>query len=823
MAAYTNQVGQQSTVTRYEFFQYITAGAWENPTNDRMIYEAKYTAVPFWGNLNSIIKLDGIGDMLSNYNMKHLSIRDGIHDNIFKSMKKYLVSANNMSKAAAKALVDRYLLSTYAVNEKTLKGGGKKYIASDGKKTINKLLFGDGISQQGTPALAIPTTHPNGKTMFTNHYNVLPELSKGLPVFNHMFTIQHFCDTLYEVQNNDDTRRKKKNRIEKLINELLEALDYIGENNIGIMNNIVGTINTPGVFNISIHVDENNETSIVDDRMLDIDKFPETGTYTEWPLKVLPNDIVLWSGTIGRIFYNATQGYSQWHSQLPSYIAIDEARKIRRGIMMNDFKGLMKERAANTVESSVERVAYCVVDNGSANAETDANYEELKVHGTIFDQVGSEKHYAPNNVKSVEGLLTLDQWQNSGFAISFKLGEFEYSMFVYGGRDYNKVSMDIYLKNNKGYIIENAGKVSANKSEVLGIGSTLVKKLFGMMGKLGADINNESVILAVLQFAGLTKHAGDIGMALSILAIQRLKSTLTLCASTHDSWLTLFYKICQHMGYPINFMRTKLSSISQELKTFYTIDNLDQPVVTPQITNEYQVKIWLNTHGKILKILEEKNTENFHLITGLLNNFVKFLHKNLYEFPPHNKLINNSNNRSISNLKNFIINYDSEIVVNINIILFLHQVFNVFLYAGQYPLSSYLANLRAGRQKRESPFKIFKLDVKNILKIITKEVTDNVPDNDVVMGGTDSVDDMGSMGGTGSVNGEDSVNSMSVERWNDLMLESMGGLKKKKKKRKTRGNKKKNKKGKRKTRGKKRRPTGKKRRPVGKKINSKII
>ena len=814
MAAYTNQMGQQSTVTRYDFFQYITAGAWENPTNDRMIYEAKYTAVPFWGNLNSIIKLDGIGDMLSNYNMKHLSIRDGIHDNIFKSMKKYLVSSNKMSGPAAKALVDRYLLSTYAVNEKTLKGGGKKYIASDGKKTINKLLFGDGISQQGTPALAIPTTHPNGKTMFTNHYNVLPELSKGLPVFNHMFTIQHFCDTLYEVQNNDDTRRKKKNRIEKLINELLEALDYIGENNIVVMNNIVGIINTPGVFNICIHVDENNETSIVDDSVLDIDNFPETGTYTEWPLKVLPNDIVLWSDTIGSIFYNATQGYSQWHSQLPSYIAIDEARQIRRGIMMNDFKGLMKERAANTVAPIVERVAYCVVDNGSANAETDANYEELKVHGTIFDQVGSEKHYAPNNVKSVDGILTLDQWQNSGFAISFKLGEFEYSMFVHGGSDYNKVSMDIYLKYNEGYIIENAGKVSANKSEVLGIGSTLVKKLFGMMGKLGADINNESVILAVLQFAGLTKHAGDIGMALSILAIQRLKPSLTLCASTHDSWLTLFYKICQHMGYPINFMRTKLSSISQELKTFYTIDNLDLPVITPQITKEYQVKIWLNTQGKILKILEEKNTENFHLITGLLNNFVKFLHKNLYEFPPHDKLINNSNNRgSVSNLKYFIINYNSEIVVNI--ILFLHQVFNVFLYAGQYPLDSYLTNLRRGRQRRESSFKTFIQDVKNILKFITKEVTDNFLDNvsndDVVMGGTGSLDDTGS------------VNSMSLERWNDLMLKTVGGLKKKKRKRKTRGNKKKNQKGKRKTRGKKRRPVGKKRRPVGKKINSKII
>jgi len=580
------------------------------------------------------------------------------------------------------------------------------------------------------------------------------------------------------------------------------------------MNNIVGIINTPGVFNICIHVDENNETSIVDDSVLDIDNFPETGTYTEWPLKVLPNDIVLWSDTIGSIFYNATQGYSQWHSQLPSYIAIDEARKIRRGIMMNDFKGLMKERAANTVAPIVERVAYCVVDNGSANAETDANYEELKVHGTIFDQVGSEKHYAPNNVKSVDGILTLDQWQNSGFAISFKLGEFEYSMFVHGGSNYNKVSMDIYLKYNEGYIIENAGKVSANKSEVLGIGSTLVKKLFGMMGNLGADINNESVILAVLQFAGLTKHAGDIGMALSILAIQRLKPSLTLCASTHDSWLTLFYKICQHMGYPINFMRTKLSSISQELKTFYTIDNLDLPVITPQITKEYQVKIWLNTQGKILKILEEKNTENFHLITGLLNNFVKFLHKNLYEFPPHDKLINNSNNRgSVSNLKYFIINYDSEIVVNI--ILFLHQVFNVFLYAGQYPLDSYLTNLRRGRQRRESSFKTFIQDVKNILKIITKEVTDNFLDNvsndDVVMGGTGSLDDTGS------------VNSMSLERWNDLMLKTVGGLKKKKRKRKTRGNKKKNQKGKRKTRGKKRRPVGKKRRPVGKKINSKII
>ena len=387
-------------------------------------------------------------------------------------------------------------------------------------------------------------------------------------------------------------------------------------------------------------------------------------------------------------------------------------------------------------------------------------------------------------------------------------------MFVHGGSDYNKVSMDIYLKYNEGYIIENAGKVSANKSEVLGIGSTLVKKLFGMMGKLGADINNESVILAVLQFAGLTKHAGDIGMALSILAIQRLKPSLTLCASTHDSWLTLFYKICQHMGYPINFMRTKLSSISQELKTFYTIDNLDLPVITPQITKEYQVKIWLNTQGKILKILEEKNTENFHLITGLLNNFVKFLHKNLYEFPPHDKLINNSNNRgSVSNLKYFIINYDSEIVVNI--ILFLHLVFNVFLYAGQYPLDSYLTNLRRGRQRRESSFKTFIQDVKNILKIITKEVTDNFLDNvsndDVVMGGTGSLDDTGS------------VNSMSLERWNDLMLKTVGGLKKKKRKRKTRGNKKKNQKGKRKTRGKKRRPVGKKRRPVGKKINSKII
>jgi len=86
------------------------------------------------------------------------------------------------------------------------------------------------------------------------------------------------------------------------------------------------------------------------------------------------------------------------------------------------------------------------------------------------------------------------------------------------------------------------------------------------------------------------------------------------------------------------------------------------------------------------------------------------------------------------------------------------------------------------------------------------------------------------LGGTGSLDDTGSVNSMSLERWNDLMLKTVGGLKKKKRKRKTRGNKKKNQKGKRKTRGKKRRPVGKKRRPVGKKrrpvgkkINSKII
>ena len=805
----TNQASPAELM--HMFFRNIMDGEyeeWENRSPNG-VYEAKYAAVVDWRYNNTIIKLDGIGALLAQFNMAHLAVRDGIHDGIFKSMIKYLKSLDpKMSAANVKEIVNTYLIGTLAKKQRELASKRIKYTASDGKKTIDSLLFkrvvvdahGNELQDQEPPELSqtMVIGNPPQYKIFTNHYDIFPELRKGENLFISAFTIHHFFDTLYEIQNDiAETRTKRKNRIKNLISDLLNAIDDIS---MPLRRELVDQINM--LFRPPcITLDDNDETEIIDDSPFDIDTYVEpaqTPYIITWPIPVSPGNVNLWLAYMGPLI-NKISGYNGWHTQLPSYTSLSISRKLRREIMMNGFKHLMKERLVRTTSQSQQPPAvYCVVDNGSANAQIDPQYKELKVHGIIFDMVGAGIPYTPHvpltNMRDIG--MTLEQWRSSGFTISFKIGDLGYSMFVYGGHNFDSVSMVICLKNytSDKMLIRDVDTVSANKNAVLSSKSLLIGLLVDMMKQLGYDMKKLENWVYVLQFAGLTKHAGDIGQALSILAIQQLFPHLTLCASTHDSWLTLFYKMCERLGRPIRFMRTKLSSITEELKTFFTIDvNVEDPE-QPEIVLYDNASVWASrwgiVEGEIQKVLSEANYENYYKILGYLGEFIKFLKKTGYRFPQQTIVIGQRG--LIKNLSHFFLvsqikivaEHPSENKVDYNNITLLWQTFNGFIRS-EGPLLSYNVGRRQGA--RPSPVEIFKSDVRTMLDLITKEINEEV--RDILQ----SSDDGGasSAGGDGGSKHENNT-STSVHSINDTSMGgmSLGGGKKKKRKKKTRRKKK---------------------------------
>lgn len=775
------------------FFTHIIDGEWENPSPNG-VYEAKYAAVVDWRN-NSTIKLDRIGELLDDHDMAHLAVRDGIHDGIFKSMIKYLKS-KGWTPTEAKALIDKYLKQTYAIKKRNLVGGQPKITASDGKKTIDSLLFKRvGVdAEQEPPKLSLTTvigSKPNQYKIFTNHYDIFPELSRGNNLFISAFTIHHFFDTLYEIQNDiAETHTKRKNRIKNLISDLLNAIDDIRMPQRGkLVDHINGLFPRP-----CIKLDDDYETEIIDDGPFDIDMYetdPAQSIIT-WPIQVSLEKANLWLTYMGKLFNEILgEGYNVWHMQLPSYTSLSISRKLRREIMMNDFKHLMKERAAAATQPLLP--VFCVVDNGSANAQIDLQYKELKVHGIIFDMKGSRNDYnPPGNLTNMNEVgMSLEQWQTSGFTISFRMGNLAYSMFIHGGDTFNSVQMKFCLMRNNWPLqgkfkmfVDDAGVVSANKNEVLNTASLLINKLIYMMRRIDYDMSENWHWLAVLQFAGLTKHAGDIGQALSILAIQPLFPHLTLCASTHDSWLTLFYKMCERLERPIRFMRTKLSSITEELKTFFTIDVNVEASEQAEIVLYDNASVWASrwglVEGEIQKVLLEANYGNYFRILGFLEEFIKFLKKTGYRFPQQTKF--NLTRGPIFNLSHFFLQSPKKIVsvrgnrVDYNNIILLWQTFNGFarIIEGA-PLEFY--------NQRSAQFPNFGNHVKTMLDSITKEINKEV--SDVLQRSDDGGESSAGGGGGESKYGDDySMGGMG----------SNGGGKKKKRKKKTRRKKKRRKK-----------------------------